>query len=331
MWEPQWRSFADRYRLAARRPRRLRPDADRAAAADARAATCSRCSTSSGSRRPRSSAARWAGASRSSSRSRDPTSSRRSCSWTRASPASSGRRLCASSGPRRTRPSWRGDFDAAIEITLRMWVDGPRRQPSDVDPGVRAAVAEMQRRALELQAPYWEEGDEELLVPDVADRLGEVRAPTLVVVGEEDFDEMQAIGRKLAAEIPDARLETIPGAAHIPSLERPELFDPLVLGFLARRPLVDSAHGHRRAAGRDPRHRQDRRVAALGPALATAGASRRRSSSPAAGRSASTNWSSGTASSARSRIPRRSRARRSSSSRSSRRTSRRCSARSAGC
>jgi 3-oxoadipate enol-lactonase len=126
----------------------------------------------------------------------------------------------------------RGDFDAAVEITLRMWVDGPRREPSDVDPRVRSAVAEMQRRALELQAPYWEDGDEELLVPDIADRLGEVRAPTLVVVGEEDFDEMHAIGRRLAAEIPDARLETIPGAAHIPSLERPELFDPLVLSFL---------------------------------------------------------------------------------------------------
>jgi pimeloyl-ACP methyl ester carboxylesterase len=127
----------------------------------------------------------------------------------------------------------RGDFDAAVEITLRMWVDGPRRQPSDVDPRVRAAVAEMQRRALELQAPHWEDGDEDLLVPDVADRLGEVRAPTLVIVGEEDYDELQTIGRRLAAEIPDARLETIPGAAHIPSLERPELFDPLVLDFLA--------------------------------------------------------------------------------------------------
>ena len=126
----------------------------------------------------------------------------------------------------------RGDLDAAVEITLRMWVDGPRRQPSDVDPGVRAAVAQMQRRALELQIPHWEDGDEELLVPDVADRLGEVRAPTLVVVGEEDFDEMQGIARRLAHEIPDARLETIPGAAHIPSLERPELFDPLVLSFL---------------------------------------------------------------------------------------------------
>jgi pimeloyl-ACP methyl ester carboxylesterase len=43
---------------------------------------------------------------------------------------------------------------------------------------------------------------------------------------------MQGIARRLADEIPDARLETIPGAAHIPSLERPELFDPLVLSFL---------------------------------------------------------------------------------------------------
>jgi 3-oxoadipate enol-lactonase len=127
----------------------------------------------------------------------------------------------------------RGDLDAAVEITLRMWVDGPRRQPSDVDPKVRAAIAAMQRRALELQVPHWDDWAEELRVPDVADRLEEVRAPTLVLVGEEDFDEMHGIARKLAAEIPDARLETIPGAAHVPSLERPELFDPLVLDFLA--------------------------------------------------------------------------------------------------
>ena len=47
----------------------------------------------------------------------------------------------------------RGDLDAAVEVNLRMWVDGPRRSPEDVDPdaaragrrdaapGVRAAQA----------------------------------------------------------------------------------------------------------------------------------------------------------------------------------------------
>jgi 3-oxoadipate enol-lactonase len=127
----------------------------------------------------------------------------------------------------------RGDLAAATEINLRMWVDGPRRAAADVDPGVRAAVAEMLGRALELQAPYWERLKEELLVPDVAERLPEVRAPTLVLVGEEDVDDMQALARKFAAGIPGARLATIPGAAHAPSLEQPAAFDGLVLEFLA--------------------------------------------------------------------------------------------------
>jgi pimeloyl-ACP methyl ester carboxylesterase len=127
----------------------------------------------------------------------------------------------------------RGDLDAAVEENLRMWVDGPGRAPDDVDPAVRGAVAEMVRRSLELHVPRWEEVDEELLVPDVADRLGEVRAPTLVVVGDEDVDHMQAIARRLASEIPRARLLTIAGAAHFPSLEQPAVFDEALRGFLA--------------------------------------------------------------------------------------------------
>ncbi len=43
-----------------------------------------------------------------------------------------------------------GDLDAAVEVTLRTWVDGPARKPEDVDPAVRKRVAEMQRRAIEL-------------------------------------------------------------------------------------------------------------------------------------------------------------------------------------
>jgi 3-oxoadipate enol-lactonase len=127
----------------------------------------------------------------------------------------------------------RGDLDAATDLNLRMWVDGPRRSSADVDPAVRAAVAQMVRRALELHAPVWEQLVEDLLVADVAERLDEVRAATLVVVGEEDVDDMQVIAQRLAAEIPEARLATIPGAAHVPSLEQPAAFDACVLAFLA--------------------------------------------------------------------------------------------------
>jgi 3-oxoadipate enol-lactonase len=126
----------------------------------------------------------------------------------------------------------RGDLDAATELNLRMWVDGPRRSAADVDPGVRAKVGEMQRNALELQAPFWESLDEDMLVPGIAERLGEVEAPTLVLVGEEDVEDMRRLAELFASTIPKSRLETIAGAAHVPSLEQPAAFDALVLGFL---------------------------------------------------------------------------------------------------
>jgi 3-oxoadipate enol-lactonase len=124
-----------------------------------------------------------------------------------------------------------GDVDAAVEVSLRNWVDGPRRKPEDVDPEVRARVAGMQRRIYELQASL-EEDDEELLVEEVANRLGEIVAPTLVLVGEEDVPDIQAIADRLAREVPGARKALIADTAHVPSIERPREFDELVLGFL---------------------------------------------------------------------------------------------------
>jgi 3-oxoadipate enol-lactonase len=126
----------------------------------------------------------------------------------------------------------RGDLDAATELNLRMWVDGPRRSPADVDPRVREAMRDLQRRALELQAPYWDTLEHEFLVTDLAERLAEVRAPTLVLVGEEDVRDIHEVADLLADAIPGARRATIPGAAHVPNLERPADFDALVLGFL---------------------------------------------------------------------------------------------------
>ena len=97
----------------------------------------------------------------------------------------------------------------------------------------------MQRHALEVQAPHWETLDEELLAPDVATRLGEIRAPTLVLVGDEDVDDMQALADRFTTEIPGARRATIAGAAHVPNLEQPaRVFDALVLGFLAEASLA---------------------------------------------------------------------------------------------
>jgi pimeloyl-ACP methyl ester carboxylesterase len=126
----------------------------------------------------------------------------------------------------------RGDIDAAVEVCMRTWVDGPRRKPEDVDPAVRDRVAEMQRRAYELQMPVWESAEQEPLVDNLAERLGEVTMPTLILVGEEDILDMHQIADRLERELPNAQRASIADTAHVPSLERPREFDQLVLPFL---------------------------------------------------------------------------------------------------
>jgi len=126
----------------------------------------------------------------------------------------------------------RGDFDGAAEASLRQWIDGPRRSPDDVDPALRSSVREMILRSYELQSA--EEAEEEaVLEPAINERLGEIRCPTLVIVGDEDIADMQGIAAHVAASIGDARLESVVGASHLPSLERPEAVDALILGFLS--------------------------------------------------------------------------------------------------
>jgi pimeloyl-ACP methyl ester carboxylesterase len=53
-----------------------------------------------------------------------------------------------------------------------------------------------------------------------------------VLVGEVDQPDIHAIAARLREGLPNVTAATIAGAAHLPSLERPEPFDRLVTGFL---------------------------------------------------------------------------------------------------
>jgi 3-oxoadipate enol-lactonase len=126
----------------------------------------------------------------------------------------------------------RGDLHAAVEATLKMWLAGPRRGLDAIDPELRALVADMQHKAYRLQR------DRQLplaqLDPPASRRLAEVRVPTLVLTGDEDVDDIHAIATKLAREIPRAERATLADTAHLPSLERPDDFDRVVLAFLRK-------------------------------------------------------------------------------------------------
>jgi 3-oxoadipate enol-lactonase len=120
----------------------------------------------------------------------------------------------------------RGDLAAAAAQQALMWL------APDAAPDVRELTEAMTIRSYEQQLPV--EGAVKAVWPEVPaeTRLGEIGAPTLVVVGTEDLDDIKSIAEKLAAEIPGARLATIEGAGHLPSLERPDELNALLLEFL---------------------------------------------------------------------------------------------------
>ena len=70
------------------------------------------------------------------------------------------------------------------------------------------------------------------LDPPAIARLGAIRVPALVIVGELDMPDFHAIAETLEQGIPNARRVVLDGIGHVPNLEAPERFNELVLGFL---------------------------------------------------------------------------------------------------
>jgi 3-oxoadipate enol-lactonase len=69
---------------------------------------------------------------------------------------------------------------------------------------------------------------------DGLDRLGGIKAATLVIVGEQDLLTPPWVAREVAGAIPAARFEMVTGdgASHVLPLERPDDFNQLVINFL---------------------------------------------------------------------------------------------------
>ena len=121
-----------------------------------------------------------------------------------------------------------GDIDGARQLNERFWLDGPRDSGS-IDPIYRARARALntdnfrpERWTIQPQPPS----------PRSSERLAEIKAPTLVVVGDSDAQDLHNIAKLLVSEITGARLATIQNAAHLPNLEHPNQFNRLVMDFL---------------------------------------------------------------------------------------------------
>ncbi len=123
------------------------------------------------------------------------------------------------------------DFERANELEMRIWVDGLNRAPEQVRPGVRERVAEMNLASLR-RIDEQEQAQQQRLDPPAAGRLGEIAAPTLVIVGDRDVPDIQRIADVLEQGMPNARKVVMTNAAHVPNMEWPNEFNRIVLDFL---------------------------------------------------------------------------------------------------
>jgi len=85
-------------------------------------------------------------------------------------------------------------------------------------------------RARRPDAPTWFLDD----LRDLGPRLDQVRAPTLVVVGERDLIAPKAIGDYLVQQLPNAKLEVVPSATHDLEEEEPAFLASLIEAHLRR-------------------------------------------------------------------------------------------------
>ena len=102
----------------------------------------------------------------------------------------------------------RGDLDLAAELEAKIWGDGPSRLPVQVDPTFRKRILSLIRETVAISAG---EGEGRGAQPPAAGRLSEVKAPTLLIIGEYDVRAMFAVADALESGIPNIKRVQIAG------------------------------------------------------------------------------------------------------------------------
>lgn len=123
------------------------------------------------------------------------------------------------------------DWDALVDLEIRAWVDGIGQPADRVSRAIRERVREMNLPNY-IDHPENLAGLSKQLEPSAVERLSEITAPTLVIVGDLDAPGVRSAVDKIANEVPGAHKAVISGTAHMLNMERPDEFNRLVLGFL---------------------------------------------------------------------------------------------------
>lgn len=121
----------------------------------------------------------------------------------------------------------RGDLDLVNRVEAHEWLDGPRTRNGRVGGSARTLFLDMNGLVLAKPRLTLEERP-----PDAWPRIDTLAVPSLLMVGDEDFFALIDRHETLSETMPNAFAVVLEGVAHIPSIERPELVDALLVQFL---------------------------------------------------------------------------------------------------
>jgi pimeloyl-ACP methyl ester carboxylesterase len=119
-----------------------------------------------------------------------------------------------------------GDLRAAMAIELGVWT------PAESDSQTEALIHDVAMdnvRTLTMDPSLARSG------PAAVDRLTDLQAGLMVIVGDEDVEEVPRIADLIESRVPGTQKRVIAGADHVVNVRKPEKFNQLVLDFLAFR------------------------------------------------------------------------------------------------
>lgn len=124
-----------------------------------------------------------------------------------------------------------GDWQQVAELHAQMFVDSTHRTPEQSNPAVRQRMKAMNLDSLPNMLFLMEH--ETPIEPPAVSRLDSIHAPALLIVGALDHAELNRAADVMSAAMPDARKVVIEGAAHLPNMEQPDIFNRTMLDFLS--------------------------------------------------------------------------------------------------
>jgi len=122
--------------------------------------------------------------------------------------------------------------DRGMSAAIDFWLDSVLFERARRLPAVEAVL---QRIVREYDGSPWLRPN--LVIdpsPPTLERLGDLRVPALVLVGEHDHEDFHRVGRACADRIPGAEFTVVRGAGHLVNMEAPETVNAALEVFLSR-------------------------------------------------------------------------------------------------